>query len=211
MTILTLNEINNNSIYQPPKEWIDEIEKEEQLIKDNFYSNNFDVWEIIRIKKKEMEDNEAIKKYNEWLNKVKESDDLFEDNIGMCMMTFKQMGLYLKQNGFKNYGRLKSECSRIWVIKRLLSYKLMEEYPLYKQYNPILDKYIHDKRSLWGGTYTNGLGKSNIWNLKYSPILEDITTSKNKDFHIGLVWDIDHRNSMKIGDENRRRGYLNDI
>ncbi len=52
MTFISLNEINSNPIYQPPSEWINNIEKEEQLIKDNFYSNNFDVWEIIKIKKK---------------------------------------------------------------------------------------------------------------------------------------------------------------
>ncbi len=122
-------------------------------------------------------------------------------------MTLKQMGRWFKDNGFKNYGRLKYETSRRWVIKRLISYKLMEEYPLYDQYNPILDECIHDKRSLWGGTYK----VFNIWNLKYSTILEDITTRKEKDFHIGLVWDIDHRHRIKEGGVNRKRGYLNDI
>ena len=28
MSLITLNEINSNPIYQPPKEWIDDIEKE---------------------------------------------------------------------------------------------------------------------------------------------------------------------------------------
>jgi len=59
---ITLDEINSNPIYQPPKEWIDDIEKEEQEIKDKFYCNNFDVWSIIYKKKQDMEDEEAHKK-----------------------------------------------------------------------------------------------------------------------------------------------------
>ena len=41
---------------QPPIEWIEEIERNEDKIKEDFFNNYFDIWEIINKKKKELED-----------------------------------------------------------------------------------------------------------------------------------------------------------
>ena len=67
-----LNELKALQIHQPPQEWLDDIEKEKQEIKNSFYFNNFDVWEIIRSKAKEMEDKETL----DIINAKKEWDRL---------------------------------------------------------------------------------------------------------------------------------------
>jgi len=41
---------------QPPIEWIEEIERNEDKIKEDFFNNYYDIWEIINKKKKELEE-----------------------------------------------------------------------------------------------------------------------------------------------------------
>ncbi len=67
--MISITELNTNPIYKPPQQWLDDIEKEEQQIKNSFFSNNFDVWEIIR-NFKEAKENEdwSVKMWNDYNN-----------------------------------------------------------------------------------------------------------------------------------------------
>ena len=86
--LITLNELNNNPIYQPPKEWIDEIDQEEEIIKNDFFNNYPEIHNLINNKKEEME-NKELTAYNKFVGDYLR--DLLYDEIKTArFLTFKQ-------------------------------------------------------------------------------------------------------------------------
>jgi len=75
----SLQELNNNPIFQPPSEWLEDIKKEEEEIKNSFYFNNFDVWEIIRNNKQEY-DNEYKYYFDKYLTQLKKNVCNYDDD-----------------------------------------------------------------------------------------------------------------------------------
>ncbi len=74
--LITLNELNNNPIFQPPKEWIDEINQQEEIIKNDFFNNYPEIHNLINNKKKELEDAE-YQIYNKYIDEIKPSIEAF--------------------------------------------------------------------------------------------------------------------------------------
>ncbi len=76
--LITLNELNNNPIFQPPKEWIDEINQQEEIIKNDFFNNYPEIHNLINNKKEEIE-NKELTAYNDFVGNYLR--DLLKDEI----------------------------------------------------------------------------------------------------------------------------------
>ncbi len=129
-TMISISELNTNTIYQPPQEWLDDIEKEEQEIKNSFFSNKFDVWEIIRNSAKAIEQKEKEEEQNaldEW------SDTLFyranTDDYNCYNKTNREMGVILKVFNVENYVKIKDRTERIFLFKCIRYYQALEKFP----------------------------------------------------------------------------------
>ena len=159
---LTEKQINNNPIYKPPQEWLDEIEKEEDEIKNRFYYNNFDCWDIItnykNLLESEMscycetcETDSNIKRkdcvkigYNKYrceycVNSYKEIEEEateLEGFLKRLQLSYKELGKCLKERGVRNLSYLKKKGDRINLFRaiRVFDIVLPESYKHIKDF-----------------------------------------------------------------------------
>jgi hypothetical protein len=140
---LTEKQINSNPIYKPPQEWLDEIEKEEDEIKNRFYYNNFDCWNIITNYKTLLEGEmscycetcetdfnikrkDCVKiEYNKYrcedcVHNYKEiEEEALTEFWQMLQLSYKELGKFLKEQGVRNLSYLKKKDNRISLYRAI--------------------------------------------------------------------------------------------
>jgi hypothetical protein len=130
ITNALLKSINSNPKCNPPQEWIDEIEKEEQQIKDDFFCNNFDVWNKIKDYKVEYDKELILKKWksgmvNEVKNLRNNPHQSTYDNVNGKRYWAKIMRHY----GFKNVPSFWMAYQRECFMTEWIHYKHLMNHP----------------------------------------------------------------------------------
>jgi hypothetical protein len=135
ITYALLKSINSNPKCNPPQEWIDEIEKEEQQIKDDFYCNHFDVWNIINDYKVEYDKELNLKKWKSGMVKeVKKLQRSYDDNVipydvNDSPYGKKYWGKVMRHYGFKNVPSFWMPYQRECFITEWIHYKHLMNHP----------------------------------------------------------------------------------
>ena len=142
------NQNTSLSLYQPPQDWIDDIEKEEQDIVDDFFCNNFDVWEIIKDFKEALEK----KDNDDWFDKMNNDVDYFRSwRIGATtnireriftnqdalktILTKGYWGKQIRAMGFKCVPTQWDMDERIKFCERYTQYKHIMKHPMMYKLN----------------------------------------------------------------------------